>query len=320
VPNCWITLGRQVTLRPVPPTRLPYEVPRWLTIDRVAMAAILWAPASLLATLLTVPFHWKLMMLFLCSASVQLLGARWAVHLIGATRAQRRILRPAIVCILGTMLGAMFTAPSFIILEPFVRERILSVVDRWWYAGDSSANIFQLMYGHPEHGPLLSVFVVTVICGFPILSYQVLVIVILVLQRHAMAHDAIDRAIVRAASLGILAGLTTLGLCWGIEARWLGALFAGVAALTGLCAQARLISRRRWLGKVAAGTVPGWTVLERTVQAPVSGPRLFVATDSAAPGEVGLLARVAADDPYRPTEDAEVVATIPLPQTGAGRR
>jgi hypothetical protein len=286
------------------------------------MAAIFWAPASLLASLSSVPFHWKLMALLLCSASVQLMGARWAVHLMGAAPAQRRILRPVVVCILATMLGAMFTAPSYIILSPFVRDRILSVVNRFWYSADSSAGPFyQIVHRHdPEHGPFLSVFVAAAMSGFPVVLCQVMAIVILARQRHAMAHDAIDRAIVGVASLGVLAGLTTLGLFWEIEARWLGALFAGLAAVAALCAQARLLSRRRWLGEVAAGRLPGWTVLERTVQAPFSGTRLFVATDSAAPGEVGLLARVTAEDPYRTTEDAEVVAKIPSPRGGAGKR
>jgi hypothetical protein len=309
-------------MKPVPPTRLPYEAPRWLTLERVAMTSILWAPASLLVALCSVPLNPVLVLLFLFSAGAQLAGATWAVRSMRIPSTQPRILLPVAACILGTMFGQMFTAPSLILLEPSVRDRILIEAYSWSLSGASEQGHFinALIGGSvaPGDRTLFTVNVVTLLCGIPIVAYQVLAIVILALQRDVTAHDAVDRAIVRAAPLGALAGLITFGLCWGIEARWLGVLFAGVAAVAAMYAQARIVRRRRWLGEVTKGTVPGWTVLERAVQTQVTGPRLFVAQDSPAPGEVRLLARVADEDPYRPSEQAEAVAAVPIARARAG--
>ncbi len=308
-------------MKPVPPTRLPYEAPRWLTVERVAMAAILWAPASLLVALCSVPLKPVLVLLFLFSAGAQLAGASWAVRSMRISSAQRRILLPVAASTLGTMFGQMFTAPSLILLEPSVRNRILIEVYRLVQSWNSDQDpIIPALVGGsfaPGNGTFLTVVVVTLLCGIPIVAYQLLAIVILAHQRDVTAHDAVDRAVVRAAPLGALAGLITFGLCWGIEARWLGVLFASVAAVTALWAQARIVRRRRWLGEVTMGTVPGWTVLERAGPPQLTGPRLFVATDSDA-SEVRMLARVADEDPYRPSEHAEAVAAVPIARARAG--
>ncbi len=156
-------------MRPVPPTRLPYEAPRWLTLERVAMAAILWAPASLLAALCSAPLNPVLVLLFLFSAGAQLAGARWAVRSMRLTSAQPRMLPPVAACILGTMFGQLFTATSLILLEPSVRDRILIEAYRWHHSGVSEqAHFINALIGGsaaPGNGPFLTVAIVTMKIG-----------------------------------------------------------------------------------------------------------------------------------------------------------